>query len=95
MVVTLDLLKAGQLLIAKRFDDGSVVTFNATASPNLLDKYGFPRDCICNLDTMKIISASDILDGSCEVIEKPDIDKFNMLDRYLNRGVAGGCFEIR
>lgn len=95
MVVTLELLKSGQLLISKRFEDGSVATFNATASDNLLQRNGLPTGCICNLDTKKVISELDVLDGSCEVIERIDVDKFNILDRYINRGVAGECFEIR
>jgi len=95
MVVTLELLQSGRLLISKRFGDGSVTTFHATASNALLDKYGLPRDCICNLDTKRIIPEGEILDGSCEVIEEQDTLGFSRLDKYINRGVAGECFEFR
>ena len=95
MVVTLEMLKNGKLLVSKRFGDGSVATFHATASDTLLDRQRLAKGYIYNLDTMKVIPESEILDGSCEVIEQEDLRRFNKLDEYMNRGVAGECFESR
>ena len=38
MVVTLNMLQNGILLVSRKFSDGSVSTFHATASPDLISR---------------------------------------------------------
>lgn len=93
MVITLEMLQKGILLVSKKFSDGSVCTFHATASPNIIMQKRLIVGKIYNLDTMKVIQEEEIFDGSCSVIDASDIEGFNRLDKYMNRGVAGECFK--
>ena len=96
MALTLEDLKGGVLLLCRKFEDGSTALFRATASETFLKENRLAPNRIYNLDTMTVIDEKVILDGSCEIVNENYKDtKMSLLDRYMNRGVAGECFKSR
>lgn len=91
MVVEMSLLQSGIVLLSRKFKDGSVATFHATSNPDILRSKHLTVGKIYNMDTMKEIT-DDICNDEYSIIMQEDVDNFNKLDIYLNRGVAGECF---
>lgn len=94
MVATLEKLQEGIFTVSKEFGDGSVSWFRCTASPTILYKMNLDTERVYNVDTAKPIPMQEILDGKLNIVEDKDVEGFNPLDKYLNRGVAGECFNI-
>lgn len=93
MVATLEMLRSGVYNIGRKYDDGSVSWFRATASPTVLRGLGLDETKIYNLDTKEIIPEECFEKYEFNIFDREDFNEFSSLDVYLNGGVAGECFE--
>ena len=92
MVATLEVLKSGVFNVCRKFEDGSVVYFKATAAPSVLRGLGLSENHVYNLDTKTIINEELVQNGTLTILEDEDIKAMKELDVYLNGGVNGDIF---
>ena len=93
MVATLEMLKSGVFNVGRQFGDGSVAYFRATASPTVLRGLGLDESRVYNIDTKEVIPDEYVENGMFTILDKDDFNNISELDKYLNGGVAGECFE--
>ena len=85
----LNRLKSGVVTLAKKFDDGSLTWFQATASEPLLRARGYSSGIILDLTNKKVLDLQDLESGLYFILTNEDKDNINSLDIYMNRGIAG------
>lgn len=93
MAVVMQDLTNGIVTVMKKFEDGSVVLFHATASDEVLRSKHLMLGKIYNMDTMKQIDEAELLKDEYSIYYSEDSTKMSALDLYMNRGVAGECFN--
>ena len=93
MVATLEMLRSGVFNVGREYGDGSISYFRATASPTVLRGLGLDETRVYNIDTNEIVPEEYIEQGLFNIIDSDDFNSISELDKYLNGGVKGECFE--